>query len=81
MQTPNTPPAVNDYPTVVDWFVDNDPQFDTFLTTDDGEMTGFRAICRVLIYVLHEQHGTPFDEVAGDAGANFLRQHSFLPVP
>jgi hypothetical protein len=47
---------------------------------DDGEMTGFRAICRVLIYVLHEQHRTPFDEVAGDAGANFLRQNGFLPV-
>lgn len=123
MQTP-TLPAADNYPALVDWFIDNDPQFDSFLTTDDargrvrrdlvnvldtagdhpevlqrsireliglfagavenhddGEMTGFRAICRVLIYVLHEQHRTPFGDVAGDAGANFLRQHGFLTVP
>ena len=46
-----------------------------------GEMAGFRAICRVLIYVLREKHGVRFEETIEAPGASFLEQHEFSPVP
>lgn len=118
-----SPPVVDDHPALVDWFIENDPQFVAFEITDDAmnhvrddlltllgttsrqpdllrqsiqdlighyaravesassaEMTGLRAISRVLIYVLQEKHGVMLEEVLDDPGASFLRRHGFLPV-
>lgn len=46
-----------------------------------GEMAGFCAICRILIYVLREQHGVRFEEIIEAPNASFLQQHGFSPVP
>ncbi len=48
---------------------------------NSGEMAGFRAICRILIYVLREKHDVRFEEIIETPGANFLEQHGFSPVP
>ncbi len=48
---------------------------------NSGEMAGFRAICRILIYVLREKHDVRFEEIIETPGANFLEQHGFSPAP